>query len=295
MIQLFPLRPVQIVDLSFQLLRRKFMSSFLIGLLVAIPLQAIVWIFEIYLAESPGQDLTQRTMLIIAIFQFSSIGISLALVSNLLTRSTGRVYSQAVFNNIYKIQNSPARIAIAAYHVGVQLGFLFAMIGIRFLFGRFLVDDTANLLTLTILVLAGVPWIFVTLRFGFSVPISTHEGGSFTSILKRTKEINRIHFFKLFGVYCICVFMILILVLPSLTIVQMIIANGFIKSDVGQWAFFNLIASVIIASISVVYSYILTATYFNARIEYEGFDIAVSIEQLESEGSEHGKLLDPVA
>lgn len=67
------------------------------------------------------------------------------------------------------------------------------------------------------------------------------------------------------------------------------------KSSLGSLALFNIILAVVIASISVVYSYILTVTYFNARIEHEGFDVTVAIEELEREGNSRGKLLDPVA
>ena len=296
MISLFPLRPIQIVDVSFQLLRKKFIASFFTALAITIPFQIIVWIFEISITDqAPGEDLTGRTIFVVLILQFFSVGLSLALVSNVLSRVTGKAYCQNIFNNLYQVHRSPARLAVGVYHVGIQFAFVVSMLGFRFLVGRVLIDYQANVLAFVLFFIVFIPWAFATLRVGFAVPISVHEGGSLKAVRTRTKQINKVHFFKLLGVYCISIFMIWVLVVPSLSVLQIFIAKGLIKSAIGNWAFFNLIVATIIASISVVYSYILTVTYFNARIEHEGFDIAVSIQQLENEGGDNGKLLNPVA
>lgn len=296
MISIFPLRPIQIVDVSFQLLRKKFLSSFLIALMISLPLQVIVWIFEISVSsQNAGENLTGRTVFIILVVQFAAVGISLTATSNVLSRTVGKVYCDSIFKNIYQINKSSIRYSIGAFQVGLQIAFVLTMLGIRFLLGQALTDYTANVLAYLILVIVSIPWVMLTLRLGFAVPVSTHEGGSFSAVRKRTKQVNSVHFFKLFGVYCISLFLILLLVSPSLTMIQILIAKDLIKSDLSNWAFFNIIISLIISSISTVYSYMLCVTYFNARIEYEGFDIAVATQQLEIEGSSHGKLFNSLS
>lgn len=296
MISLFPLRPVQIVDISFQLMQKKFIKSLLIAISIALPLQAIVWIFEISATDRvPGEDLTGRTIFIVLVVQFIAVGISLTGVSNLLSSMVGKVYSQTIFNNLYKIHKSPAKMITTLFQVGLQIVFGALMLGFRFTLGQFFTDITSNILAYLTLIVATVPWALITLRLGFSVPVSTHEGGTFSEIRARTKQINKVHFYKLFGVYCIAVLMIILLVSPSLTVIQIFIAKNLTKSSIGNWALFNLVISIVVASIATVYSYMLTATYFNARIEHEGFDIAVAIQQQELAGSTSGKLLNTLS
>ena len=293
MISLFPLRPIQIVDVSFQLLRKRFIKSFIIALCISLPLQTLLWILES--SQPSDTNIQGRIVLIIAIVQFFAVGFSLTLSSYVLGKTSGRVYCETIFNNLYQVQKSSARAILAAYHVGLHLIFAFGLIGLRYLLGKIVIDTSADVITALTFVTVGLPWIFGTLYLGFAAPISTHEGGTFTSIRKRARQINKVHYYKLVGVYCICLFMILVLVIPSLTAVQLILAKNFVTSDVGTIALINLIIAVVIASISAVYSFILTVTYFNARIEYEGFDIAVSIDQTEMEGGMRGKLFDSVA
>ncbi len=293
MISLFPLRPIQIVDVSFQLLRRKFIKSFVIALCVSLPLQTLLWILE---SSQPSEVSIQgRIVLVIAIVQFFAVGFSLTLSSYLLSKTSGRVYCETIFNNLYRVQKSSARFILALYHVGLHLFFAFGLIGLRYLLGKIVIDTSADIITALTFAIVALPWIFGTLYLGFTAAISTHEGGNFTSIRKRARQVNKVHYYKLVGVYFICLFMILVLVAPSLTAIQLILAKNFVTSNVGTLALVNIIIAVVIASISAVYSFIVTVTYFNARIEYEGFDIAVSIDQAEMEGGTHGKLFDSVA
>jgi|GEM_PF-5428529 len=286
MINLTPLRPIQIVDVSFQLMRRKFVSSLLIAILVSIPIQIIVWIFEVSITgEGSSDDLGSRTFLVAFILQMFAVGFSLSVTSNLLSSRVGKVYATSIFENTFSLNRSASKLAIGFYHAGVQFLFAGSLILFRFILGQFLVDSQANAFTWFALVVILTPWIFVTLRLGFAVPICTYEGGTFSEIIKRTGQLNKVHFWKLFGVYWICLFMIAILTIPSLTAVSIIISNNLIKSDIGEITLNNLIILLVISSISLVYSYILSVTYFNARIEHEGFDIAVSINELEQKGA----------
>ena len=296
MISLQPLRPIQIVDVSFQLMRKKFVTSLIIALLVSLPIQVLVWIFQISITEpGSGSDLRSRTVLVASILQFLSIGVSLSVVSNLLSSRVGKVYASSIFNNSFSLDRSASKLAIGFYHVAIQLIFAGSLLLLRYILGLSLVDSQANAITWFVLFLLLFPWAFVTLRLGFSVPIATYEGGTFNEILRRTKHINKVHFWKLFGVYCVCLFMIAILTIPSLTAVGIIVSNNLVKSDVGQDTLTNLIILTVVSTIALVYSYILTVTYFNARIEHEGFDIAVSINELEQKGASSGKLFDDVA
>ncbi|MFN8015863.1 MAG: hypothetical protein U0R17_04560 [Acidimicrobiia bacterium] len=291
MIRLFPLRPVEIVDVSFQLIRKKFGSSFFIALAVTLPLQFLAWVFEIsVLDQGPNDNLTGRTILLIFIIHFCSIGVSLCTVSNILSKRTTKIYCDDIFNNLYQPQKSKSRIPVAIYHIGLQIIFLTVLLLTRFIAGRFLIDSQANAIGFLALFALAIPWIILTLRLGFAVPISVFEGGNFRAVLKRSRQINRIHFFKLVGVYTLSILLILILIMPTLSAIQMIISKNLIKSDVADWAFFNFIVSIIISGMSVVYSFILTVTYFDARIDREGFDIAVAIQQLEEEEN-NGELL----
>lgn len=187
------------------------------------------------------------------------------------------------------------RFSIGLYHAVVQIIFLVALLGFRFALGHITSDTNANVVTVLCFLIVAFPWILFTLRVGFMIPISTNENKNFQQIRKRCSAVNRIHFWKLFGAYCICLMMIFVLVFPSLGMIQYVLAKNVVKSSLGSLALFNIILAVVIASISVVYSYILTVTYFNARIEHEGFDVTVAIEELEREGNSRGKLLDPVA
>ncbi len=290
MIALFPLRPVQIVDVSFQLLRKKFVASFAVALCVTLPLQALLWLIEASQPQDTGPN--GRITLIITIVQFFTIGAALTIVSNLNSKSTGRAYCKTIFNDLYTLHSSPSRALVGLYQVGIQLVFVGGLIMSRYFFGQLFLEKTADNLGWLLVGVMLFPWIFVTLRVGFAVPISVHEGGSFSNIRKRTRQINSVHFWKLFGVYCITLLMIVLLVFPSLAILEIFIANNFIKSDIGEIAFTNLVLAIVIASIATVYGYILTVTYFNARIENEGFDISVAIQQDIAEVEGRGKLLN---
>ena len=90
------------------------------------------------------------------------------------------------------------------------------------------------------------------------------------------------------------VLLALLLVSPSLTLTQLVIANNFSNTAAGDSAYFNLNIAVVISIISVIYSYLLSVAYFNARIENEGFDITFSINELSQEGRSRGELLDTV-
>ena len=296
MINLSPLRPIQIVDISFQLMRKRFVSSLFISLLVSLPIQVVVWIFEVSISESTNDsDLNARLTLVIAILQFLSIGISLSVVSNILSGRIGKIYASSIFNNAFSLNRSASKFAIGLFHVGIQILFAGSLLGLRFLLGRFLVDSQANTITWLALIILLTPWIFLTLRLGLSVPVATYEGGTFGSILRRNRQLNKVHYWKLFGVYCVCIFMIAVLTIPSMSVIGIFISNNLIKSDIGNVTLTNLIILIVVSSIALVYSFILTVTYFNARIEHEGFDISVSVIELEQKGASHGKLLNNVS
>lgn len=286
MISLRVLRPIQIVDVSYQLMRNKFISSFIIAFLAILPAQFAVFIFQISITDSaPGEDLGWRIFLIMILAQFTSVGIALSIVPNLLSGRCGKIYNQKMFDNVYSVQRSATKALIAIFQVSVQLSFFVLLLGIRYLLGLGLSDFGANTLTFGIFFLLTVPWIMFSIRLGFAIPVSTHEGGSFSEVFKRAKSINRVHFGKLFGVHCLSIFLLLLMLTPTLSIAQLLISNNIIKSAITDWVFFNLVITTLIAIIAVAYSFILTVSYFNARIEYEGFDIAVSIDQLQRETS----------
>lgn len=296
MINLLPLRPIQIVDVSFQLMRKKFISSLSIALLVSLPIQIVVWIFQVSLTQDgSGSDLQGRTVLVATILQFLAIGFSLSVVSNLLSSRVSKVYASSIFHDSFSLNRSTSKIAIGFYHLAIQIIFAGSLLLLRFILGQSLTDSQANTITWLTLFIVLFPWIFVTLRLGFSVPIATYEGGTFNEILKRTRRLNKVHFWKLFVVYCICLFMIAVLTIPSLSAVGIIVSNNLIKSDIGQNTLTNLIILLVVSTISLVYSYMLTVTYFNARIEHEGFDISVSINEQALKGGSRGKLLNDVA
>ena len=101
MIKLFPLRPVEIIDVSFQLIRKKFGSSFFIALLVTIPFQFLAWVFEIsVINQGPTDNLTGRTILLVFIIHFCSIGISLCTISNILSKRCVAIYCDDIFENL---------------------------------------------------------------------------------------------------------------------------------------------------------------------------------------------------
>ena len=58
------LRPVQMVDVGFQLLRYNFVRSFAVGLAVTIPLQSIVWIVELAVGNSDESYVAAGTVYI---------------------------------------------------------------------------------------------------------------------------------------------------------------------------------------------------------------------------------------
>ncbi len=283
MISLQSLRPIQIVDVSFQLMRRNFVLSLFIAIAISLPIQVIAWIFNVSISENDyGSNLQGRTILVVSIIQLLAIAFSLSAVSNVLSSRVGRVYATNIFNNTFVLNSSTSKFSIGAFHVVIHLLFAGSLFVLRLVLGQFLIDSQANLITWLALFILLVPWILVTLRLGFAVPIATYEGGSFSEILKRTSQLNKVHYWKLFGVYWICIFMIAVLTFPALTAVSIIISNNLIKSDIGQTTLTHIIILLVVSTISLVYSFILSVTYFNARIEHEGFDISVSISELEN-------------
>lgn len=289
------LRPVQIIDVSFQLMRHNFAKSYMIALLVTSPLQAVIWILQVALGDIEDGGVVARTVLLIFILQFFAFGASMCIVSNFLSGVVGKAYSQQMFGHTKITRSLSTRITIGLWQFFLQLCLVFSTITVRYVLTRALDEASANLLAYLFFFCLSVPWVIITLRTGFLIPVSTHEGGTFSSIRNRAQQINKTAFFQLFGIHLMCIVIITSLVTPSLSTIQLIIANNVIESDLGFLAYMNVIFALVIALVSVVYSYVLTVTYFNARIKNEGFDIALNIVELENERNERGKLLRSIS
>lgn len=295
MINLKPLRATQTIDVSFQLLRYKFTKTFLLSVLVVIPTQFLVWIFRAFENVNTSSELNGRLTLVIWLLQFFSIGFSLALSSNLLSKIAGSVYCKYILQNNSSVKYSPSQLAIALLHVGIQVGFLALMLCIRFLFGRAFIDNQANLFTTAVFLVIAPIWICVTLYLSLSTPITTHEGGSFSDIQKRAFQVSKKCFFRLFGITCLFFVLITILISPTISILEMIFPNQLLDTYIASITYETTISTALIAGACVAYGYILQIVYFNTRIEYEGFDIELGIRELENEGNTSGELLKPVA
>jgi hypothetical protein len=288
------LRPVQMVDVGFQLLRYNFVRSFAVGLAVTIPLQSIVWIVELAVGNSDESYVAAGTIYIAFVMQFFAIGTALCVVSSILGATVGKTYARKMFGT-FEVQSSiSTRATIALWQVFIQVVFLLLAIGSRWFLGQTMPQDYVDLFSYMGLLFLFPFWVIVTIRVGFAIPASIHEQISFSVLRKRTRALNRKGFMTLFGVYWLCVTLIFALITPSLMIGSSIIANNVGNTEVGSLAMFNMFLSFIVALISVVYSYVLTVVYFNTRIQYEGFDIALSIAELEEERSRRGKLLNAV-
>lgn len=288
------LRPVQMVDIGFQLLRYNFVRACAVGLAITIPLQALVWIVELAVGQSDDSGVTAGTIYISFVLQFFSIGAALCLVSSALGTTAGKTYATKMFGTFSVRSSRGTRATMALWQLVIQIFFLALTIGLRWMLGQMMPQDSVDVLAYMALFLIFPVWVFATIRTGFAIPASVHEELTFPKLRSRTRAFNQKGFWSLFGIYWLCVTLIFALVGPSFIMGTSFISNNIANTEVGFLAMFNMFLSFIVALISVVYSYVLTVVYFNTRIKYEGFDIALSIAELEEERSRRGKLLNAV-
>lgn len=289
--ELFPLRPIQIIDTSFILCKKTFVRFFLISLLVVMPLQIIAWIIEVSASDSTN-NFSGRTRLLAVMYQCFIVGISIVITSNLFGKRASKEYCNEYLGRNYSTNFSKSRIVILVIQVLYQVLILAFCILTRYFLGRMLDDDGANVLSLALLILFVVIWSGLTLRKSFAIPISINENASGKNLKKRLKAINRYSWGTLFGTFCFCWLLVLVLVTPVLTVLQIVISKDYVKTSIGELALLNVIFALVVSFICMIYSYILVVVYFNSRVSYEGFDISVSLDDLELEGRTRGELLN---
>jgi hypothetical protein len=288
---LYPLRPIQIIDTSFVLSKKTFVRFFFIGLIFMIPLQVIAWILEVA-ADNQSSDLEARTLLISAIFQCFIIGISLVFTSNVFGTRVSKEFCREYLGKVYPTTFNSTRIRIFIIQLLYQLCSLILCILTRFILGRITDNDRANSITVIFLILYVAIWSGLTLRQSFAIPISINENASGKNLRDRLKTLNRASWLTLFGTFCYCWLLIIVIAIPMVTILQFVVSKDFIQSSVGELALLNLIFTFLVSFICVIYSFILITTYFNSRVLHEGFDLAITIDEIDQTRRNRGKLLD---
>ena len=289
--QLYPLRPIQIIDTAFNLSKKTFVKFLLISSSFVLPLQIIAWIIEVA-ASGQESELVGRTIYIATSFQCFIVGASLAFTSNVLGSLISRQYTKEFLGKEYPTTFNASRVKILI----IQLTYQFIALGIclitRFGLGKVFDNSEANWLSFFLLFIFVFVWSVFTLRKSFAIPISINENVRGTNLKKRLKSLNKYSFSTLFGTFCYCWLLVLVLATPMLTILQYVIAKDYIKSTIGDLSLLNLIFTFIVSFICIIYSYILLLTYFNGRISHEGFDLAITIDEIEKEGRSRGELLN---
>ena len=192
--QLFPLRPIQIIDTSFILSKKVFIKFFLIALIFVLPMQILAWAIEVAATQQ----------------------------SNIFAKRASQEYCKEYLGKTYATSSNPARYRIFAIQFLYQFISLLLCIFTRFLLGNMFNDTSANsVMGVLLFIYVGV-WSVLSIRQSFSIPI---------------------------------------------------------------FAF-------IVSFACVIFSFILVTTYFNGRVANEGFDLAVTIDEIEQEGRSRGKLLN---
>lgn len=288
---LYPLRPIQIIDTAFILSKKTLVKFFIISLLFILPLQVFAWILEVA-ADGQSSELSGRTLLIAAIFQCFIIGVSLVFTSNIFGSKVSKEFCREYLGKTYPTTFNSVRLKIFIIQLCYQISSLALCIFTRFLLGRVTDNNAANGLSVLFLLLYVVIWSGLTLRQSFAIPISINENASGKDLKIRKKALNKTSWGTLFGTFCYCWLLVLVIAIPMVSFLQFVISKDFINSTVGELALLNIIFSFLVAFICIVYSFILVTTYFNGRVAHEGFDIALTIDEIEQEGRTRGKLLD---
>ena len=289
--RIFPLRPIQILDTAFILSKKSFIKLFLLSFAFILPFQIIAWSIEVTAANA-SNDISGRTSLLAAIFQCFIVGAALVFTSNVFASKVSKIYCKEYIGKEYPAVFKIDRLKIFLIQFSYQIIILVACILTRFFLGKLFANSTANKLSAFLLILFVGIWSWLTLRKSFAIQISVNEQIVGKDLKARTKILNKYSSGTLLGTFSYCWLLVIILAIPMLGSLNYLISKDFIHGQIGQLAMLNIIFSFIVSFICVIYSFILVINYFNARVEHEGFDIALSINEIEQEGSTRGKLLN---
>ena len=254
-------------------------------------MQILAWAIEVA-ATQQSNDFSSRTILLAVIFQFFIIGASLVITSNIFAKRASQEYCKEYLGKTYATSSNPARYRIFAIQFLYQFISLLLCIFTRFLLGNMFNDTSANsIMGVLLFIYVGV-WSVLSIRQSFSIPILVNENVSGKELKLRSKTLNKSSFSTLLGTYSYCWLLVLVLSGSMVGSLQYIISKDVIKSIIGQLAILNTIFAFIVSFACVIFSFILVTTYFNGRVAHEGFDLAVTIDEIEQEGRSRGKLLN---